>query len=177
MKRLEECRLPEGVIMNWKYHIPHVWDDERSPWEDFYLLPCDPNYSGESIWLTINVLGDGSEKGCFRGKEFERFVALMEGKEYISYGEANMAVRGMAFTKEEFLKWVKVWLTDKGFEVDELTEAPIEDFAGTNQHACVVAECRAMKAELDSLGPSKRYKRLVRLESLGCLRDPKREKL
>lgn len=116
----------------------------------------------ESIRLTINVLGDGSEMGCFRGKEFELFSGLMEGKEYINYGDANMTVRGTAFTKEEFLKWLKVWLIDKGFYVDELIEAPIEDFAGTNQHACAVAECRAMKAELDALDPSEWNKRVVR---------------
>jgi hypothetical protein len=72
-----------------------------------------------------------------------------------------MTVRGTAFTKSEFLKWVRVWLEENDFEVDELLEAPLEDFEGTNQHARMVAGLRSTVEELESLEPSELDKRLV----------------
>jgi hypothetical protein len=155
--------------MNWKYHIPHMWDDDRQVWEDFYLLPCHPNYSGESFWLTILALGDGSERFLIRGETFERKLKELEGKAYIING-TDMVVRGMGFSKVEFLKWVKVWLEENGFDVEELVEAPLEDFAGTNQHAREVAKALQMKEELESLDPAEREKRLFPWDSVDFIK-------
>ncbi|MGO9569300.1 MAG: hypothetical protein ACLP5H_17325 [Desulfomonilaceae bacterium] len=156
--------------MKWKYYIPHVWDKPRQSWEDFYLLPCDPSYRGDSIWLTIDALGDGQSRGAmFQGEDFKRLEKELEGRDYIING-TDMVVKGWAFTKHEFLKWVKVWLEENGFDVDELVEAPLEDFEGTNQHARTVATCNSMVDELESLDPSELDKRLVRVD--GEAADP-----
>jgi hypothetical protein len=150
--------------MNWKYFIPHVWDKPRQSWEDFYLLPCDPSYGGDSIWLTIDALGDVNRTtAVLDAEDFERLEKEMEGKDYVIHG-ADMTVRGEAFNKSEFLKWVKVWLEENGFEVDELVEAPFEDFEGTNKHARIVAGLRSTVDEMESLDPSELEKRLVPVE-------------
>ena len=151
--------------MNWKYYIPHAWEEDRQTWEDFYLLPCDPDYSGESIWLTIDALGDGSEGRPIEGEYFEIISKKMEGKDYVING-TDMTVRGIDFSKNEFLKWVRTWLEDNGFEVAELLEAPLEDFEGTNQHASIVGECKAAMEDLKSLDAEELDKRLVSLDNL-----------
>lgn len=150
--------------MKWKYHIPRVWDRNRQSWEDFYLLPCDPSYRGETIWLTIDALGNGKSRGSvLQEGDFKRLEEDLEGRDYIIHG-TDMVVRGWAFTKHEFLRWVRVWLEENGFGVDELVEAPLEDFEGTNQHVRIVAACHSMVDELESLDPSERDKRLVRVD-------------
>lgn len=127
-------------------------------------MPCDPSYRDDSIWLTIDALGDvNSETAVFGVEEFERLGKEMEGRDYVIKG-TDMTVRGRAFTKSEFLRWVKVWLEENGFEVDELVEAPFEDFEGTNQHARIVAGCRSMVDEMESLDPLELEKRLVPVE-------------
>jgi hypothetical protein len=150
--------------MNWKYYIPHVWDKPRQTWEDFYLMPCDPSYRGDSIWLTIDALGEAnSTSAAFDVEDFERLEEDMAGRDYLIKG-TDMTVRGTAFTKSEFLKWVRVWVEENDFEVDELVEAPLEDFEDTNQHARTVAGLRSTVEELESLDPSELDKRLVPVE-------------
>ncbi len=43
--------------MKWKYFIPHTWDSptSRQTWAEVWLLPDDPNYRGDSVWLTIDA--------------------------------------------------------------------------------------------------------------------------
>ena len=41
-----------------------------------------------------------------------------------------MIARTESFDKPEFLQWVRVWIEATGLQVDELIEAPIEDFLG-----------------------------------------------
>lgn len=150
--------------MKWKYYIPHAWDEPRESWEDFYLLPCDPSYRGDSIWLTIDALDDvNGTTAVLDTEDFHRLEKEMEGKDYVVHG-TDMIVRGEAFTKREFLKWVKVWLEENGFEVDELVEAPFEDFEGTNQHARTVAGLRSIEEELESLDAAELDERLLPLE-------------
>jgi hypothetical protein len=126
--------------MNWKYYIPHVWDAPRTVWGDVWLLPCDPNYKGESIWLTVDALGDvsepthGSERAEFQKQALER---LGQSDYWIEAGD--MIVRAKDFSKEELLEWVKTWLTATGFKVTALVEAPMEEFAETNQQARIIS--------------------------------------
>ena len=158
---LTEAVNDKGFAMKWKYYIPHGWHKERYAWEDFYLLPSDPSYRSDSIWLTIDALGDGpGTAAMYQEEDFKHLEKELEGRDYVIKG-TDMTVRGRAFTKSEFLKWVKVWLEDNGFEVDELVEAPLDDFEGTNQHVRIVAGCRSMAEELESLDPSELDKRLV----------------
>ena len=146
--------------MNWKYYIPHGWDEQRYAWEDFWLRPCDPNFSGRNIILTIDALGNGREPLLFALEDFEKRLELLGDKEYV-INARDMIVRGIAFTKEEFLKWVRVWLEDSGYEVDELVEAPFEDFPVTSQHASIVGQCKVMEEELDAIDPAEFEKRTI----------------
>jgi DNA-binding transcriptional regulator YiaG len=135
--------------MKWKYYIPHVWDDERYSWEDFWLRPCDPDFSGKNIILTIETLGDGSWRDWLRREDYEDRLRQIQDKEYDISGD-DMIVRGVAFSKEEFLKWVKIWLSDNDFDVDELVEAPFEDFKTTLRSPTVTGECNLIPEELES---------------------------
>jgi len=114
-------------MMKWKYYIPHRWDDERYPWEDFWLRPCDPNFVGKNIILTIEALGDTSWVPLSERDEYEHRLRQIGDEEYFISG-TDVIVRGVAFSKEEFLEWVKKWLSDNDFDVDESVEAPFEDF-------------------------------------------------
>jgi hypothetical protein len=125
--------------MNWKYHIPHVWNTTRTVWEDVYLLPDLPDHESESIWLTIDALGDAADPahGSDR-EEFQREALEKLGDKEDWVGGADMIIRARDFSKEELLQWVKVWLRESGFPVASLEEAPFSDFAGTNQHANIL---------------------------------------
>lgn len=95
--------------MNWKYHIPHVWDSPRVVWEDIWLLPDDPNYEGESIWLTVDALGDtASPTQDPKRAEFQKEALKKLGDRQYWIDSANMIVRAKDFTKAELLRWVKV---------------------------------------------------------------------
>ncbi|GAC1463068.1 MAG: hypothetical protein NVS2B14_10990 [Chamaesiphon sp.] len=125
--------------MNWKYHIPHLWNAPREVWEDVYLLPDNPNYQEESIWLTIDALGDVSEPthGSERA-EFQEFAFSKLGDKSFWINGSDMIVRARDFNKEKLLDWVKVWLRETGFPVSELIETSFDEFASTNDHAMTV---------------------------------------
>jgi hypothetical protein len=122
--------------MNWKYHIPHVWDTPRAVWEDVYLRPDVPDSDEQSVWLTIDALGDASDPnhGSDRAEFQKEALAKLGENAYWTDG-ADMIVRVRDFSKEEFLSWVKVWLEHNGLPVTDLVEAPFTEFAGTNPHA------------------------------------------
>jgi hypothetical protein len=44
--------------MKWLYRAAHVWDGDRTEWEDIYLRPDDPSHRGDSIWLTVDAIGE-----------------------------------------------------------------------------------------------------------------------
>ncbi len=52
--------------------------------------------------------------------------------------DAEMYVSGEGFTQEELCGWVKIWLEQTGFEVDELLPGVREDFADRCEHARIV---------------------------------------
>src|SRR5690349_987394 len=80
MRRLSSSHPKSGDRkanpMKWKYHIPHKWESAeiRHVWEDVWLMPADPEYSGKSLWITVDALGDadnpehGSERAAFQVK-------------------------------------------------------------------------------------------------------------
>jgi hypothetical protein len=172
-------------IMRWLYYIPHSWEDpdgnpkKKTTWEDVYLMPDDPECK-KSIWLTVDGYqaedigfpsGFIDEKTWFDEGEFEIF---QEQGYLIRSSHCDIIVFTPEFTKEELLNWAKLFLEEEGHVVTELEEATFERFAGTNQHACTVAECAGMVEELESLDPSEREKRLVPLDSLDLLGDSKK---
>jgi hypothetical protein len=126
--------------MRWKYHMPHQWLTPRTVWEDVYLLPDHPDYSGESFWLTVDALGDasdpthGSERAAFQKEALEKM-----GDADFWIDGADMIVRARDFTKAELLDWVKIWLEQQGLPVAELVEAPLPDFAESNEHVKLIS--------------------------------------
>jgi len=123
--------------MNWRYYIPHDWPESgRTTWEDIFILPDDPSYSGEALWLTINCLGEPpGENSGVEPSEWAEAAAMLGDAPYRVSDEADgpgidMIVRGVDFSEGEFLEWVKEWLRVKGIAVSELVPAPLEDFAG-----------------------------------------------
>jgi hypothetical protein len=125
--------------MKWKYYIPHQWTQPRTVWEDIWLLPANPGYAGQSIWLTIDALGDMIHPESDRAEFQEKALAKLGDKDFWIEA-ADMIVRAEDFDKEEFLGWVHIWLKETGFEVAELIECPITDFTGTNNHAITIED-------------------------------------
>jgi hypothetical protein len=134
--------------MKWLYFIPHVWDgpDARATWEDVYLKPLGPDYRGESLWLTVDALGDETivEHGADR-QEFREEALRKLGSMDHWIGDGDMIVRAVDFTRDELLGWVKIWLEHHEFAVTELVEGSRAAFAGTNDHA------RAIEAAMDRM--------------------------
>ncbi|MGD9244302.1 MAG: hypothetical protein PVH36_05175 [Desulfobacterales bacterium] len=131
--------------MKWKYHIPHVWERERQVWEDIYLMPLDKNWKEGSIHLTIDALGniENPEHGDEREEFQKEFKEKLEEENYYISG-ADMIVNSEDFNKKELIDWVIVWLKEQNLPVSELIEAPIEDFAETNEHAKMVSELKKL---------------------------------
>jgi hypothetical protein len=126
--------------MNWKYHIPHVFElGQRKPWAEVWLLPQDPRFSVRSICLTVDAFGDasdpthGSDRLAFQE---EALVKLGNDPYWISGRDMIVRVRDLG--REDFLDWVKVWLQkiDPGF--GELTPGSFEDFSGTSGDAKLI---------------------------------------
>jgi hypothetical protein len=135
------CVRPGKQSMNWKYYIPHVWDTPRTVWEDIYLLPDVPDPEPQSIWLTIDALGDAADlaHGSERA-EFQRIALARLGDREFWIDGAEMIVRARDFSQEELLGWARVWLTEQGLPVAELVETPVAAFAGTNGRAALLGD-------------------------------------
>jgi hypothetical protein len=146
--------------VNWKYHIPHIWDPptRRMGWAEVWLLPDDPEYRGESVWLTIDALSGGPDFGVEPG-EFRRQALEKIGERPFwirPRGDANarleagadcdMLVRAEDFDREEFLKWVELWLRETGLACSGLIEAPYDDFAGSNKQARAIDKIKQSEA-------------------------------
>ena len=124
--------------MRWKYFIPHIWHEERAPWEDVLLLPDDENYNGEALWLTITAIGPAPSPGVygyeFLKKEYEENIQQL-GVNSTHIDNGDMLVKAVDFTKAEMMDFVLEWFKYKNLEIDELVEVPIEEFAGRSSHA------------------------------------------
>lgn len=91
--------------MRWKYHIPHVWKspEDRTVWEDVYLMPEDGSMKGKSIWFTLNALTVGA---AGLGNDFpdtaeeirEFNLRLLGDKDYFI---TLMIEKGVDLTKED----------------------------------------------------------------------------
>jgi ankyrin repeat protein len=91
--------------VRWKYHIPHVWKspEDRTVWEDVYLMPEDGSMKGKSIWFTLNALTVGA---AGLGNDFpdtaeeirEFNLRLLGDKDYFI---TLMIEKGVDLTKED----------------------------------------------------------------------------
>ncbi len=128
--------------MNWKYRLIHEWPEgERTIWAELFLLPDDPNYEGEALWVTIDCVGEnhGEDERDIRWyKKAQEKLGNLSYKiitEEDNMGDTNMIIAASDFSKDEFLQWVKTWIRSQGLPVDELIPASLDHFTGRNQHA------------------------------------------
>lgn len=126
--------------MNWKYHIPHVWEPgKRIPWTEVWLLPQDLRFSARSICLTVDALGDASDPthGSDRLAFQKEALGKMDNDPYWISG-GDMIVRVRDFGRDDFLGWVRIWLQkmDPGFGA--LTPGSFEEFSGTSRDAKLI---------------------------------------
>jgi hypothetical protein len=131
--------------MKWKYYIPHVWDspEDRTIWEDVYLMPEDGSSIGKSYWFTLNAIGsppaglpDGDEWFEPLDKTRERNLRHLGDREYLITDVFDMLIRAEDFDQHELLEWARVFIRDQfGDTEPEFVLARFEDFGGTNNHA------------------------------------------
>ncbi len=135
--------------MKWFYYIPHVWEssEDRHVWEDVYLLPENSPEGMESVWFTIDALGDvnnplhGSDRD-----EFQQQLLARLGTDRWYIAGTDMVVRAVDFNRHELLDYVRIWLEASGLPCSELTKSTFGRFENTNPHAVTVLSLRgAMK--------------------------------
>lgn len=137
-------------MSDWKYCLPHIWDRPREVWEDVYLLPDDPAYTGPGLHLTIDAFGNvlepshGSDRAAFQ----EEALAKLAGAPYRIDGD-EMLLRQEDFSRDELVGWIRVWLEHHGFSVGRLREVGAPEFEGRVAHASFVAALKAQYGTTD----------------------------
>jgi hypothetical protein len=156
--------------MRWKYSIPHSWSspEERTTWEDVWLLPMDTGSEAEkvSLWFTLDAaLAEEPEELTAFFAEIEEALTEAgeldgseeeEDPEWLPFGDGeyrvrtnlNMEIKAEDFDMPELLYWVRVFLAAYvGDPYPVLEEGSYEDFEGTNQHSRIFAELERMIVE------------------------------
>jgi len=139
--------------VKWKYYIPHVWDspEQRTKWEDVWLLPEDGSDDGDSYWFTLHALMSGAagiegeypqdpdDPLCgFGGSQLvrEMNLRLLGDRDYFITPTLDMVARVDDFDLHELLEWTKLFIKDHfGDPAPSLVEGSYEDFAATNKQA------------------------------------------
>lgn len=121
--------------MRWKCFVTTVWErNERRTWEDIWLLPDIEDYSGESVWLTVESLSSVAE---FWSGDSD--LPLIEAKNSFVDGE-DIIVGVKDFDRKDILSWSRVWLAESGYTVTELIEGSRKEFQNTNREARAVTQ-------------------------------------
>jgi hypothetical protein len=151
--------------MRWKYYIPHRWDspEERTTWEDIYLMLEDSAAVHGSLWLTVDSGMTDRDVEEAAGEWSERLgesdQAHLMGRwlkvddcEFIITPDLDMWIRQEDFNLHELLEWARLFL--RGFMGDRepvLVEGTFEEFEESNQHARNIGAIgRALTAELEA---------------------------
>ena len=118
--------------MKWKYFIAHVWHEERTTWEDIYLMPEDIAPK-QALWLSVNsriFLGQPDSKSEKLNEWTRNILSKLEHQSYVMDTEIDgeMYINLPDFNQSELLEYSKVYLNDLGFEVSELIEGSYEEF-------------------------------------------------
>jgi hypothetical protein len=109
--------------MIWRYYTPHLWEEGRQVWEDVYLLPDDPAYTEDAIWLTIDSLG------FYQDEARREAEAKLGGASYRIEG-TDMIVATEDFSQSQLLEWVRIWIEHHNMPVTELMVGEYEAFRG-----------------------------------------------
>jgi len=144
--------------MKWKYHIPHAWDppSQRMGWADVWLLPEDPTYDGESVWLTIDALSGGADDmnpGEFRHEALlklgDRDFWIRTGDESSTVKDCDMIVRAEDFDQTEFLSWVQKWIEAQGWPFSGLVAGGFKEYENSNGMARTVKAIKDRQSRSD----------------------------
>jgi len=127
----------------WKYRIPHVWEspEERTVWEDVYLMLGDGSMEGKSVWFTLNALSAapaGLETNLPDTPEGVRELNLrmLRDEDFYLTSTADMVARIEDFNRKELLDWTARFITARfGDTNPTLVEGTEEEFACSNPHA------------------------------------------
>ena len=146
--------------MEWKYFIPHEWKspEQRTQWEDVWLLPEDGSNEGKSYWFTLNALTYGAagiadeyqyepdDPLCgFAGSPMvrEKNLQLLGDREYFTTPLCDMVARIDDFNMYELLEWTTLFIRVQfGDPEPELIPGSYDEFAGSNQHADEIGRIR-----------------------------------
>jgi len=134
--------------MKWKYNIPHYWEspEDRTLWEDVYLMPEDGSSNGKSYWFTLDALGSPAG-GLPNGEEVfepadvvrERNLGFLGDREYLITETFYMLIRAENFNQKELLEWAKVLIRDQFGDAEPiLVEGSFAEFSDTNNHAAEI---------------------------------------
>ena len=123
--------------MDWKYHIPHEWEADRTTWEDIWLKPSIHAVPGHSYWLTLDTAVDDERK--YEGR-FNNVAYLISGD--------NIYINAKDFSKEDLLEFARFWLMEQGFGEVCLVEGCYEEFRGSNQHFEMLEGARSALKEI-----------------------------
>ena len=134
--------------MKWKYYIPHYWEspEDRTTWEDVYLIPEDGGIDDESIWFTLDAIGsppaglpDGDEWFEPRDKTRERNLRYLGDRDYLITNAPDMLIRAEDFNQRDLIEWTKVFIQDQFGDPDPvLIEGGVDDFSRTNKHSAEI---------------------------------------
>lgn len=134
--------------MKWKYWIPHYWEspEDRTIWEDVYLMREGVTSDGKSIWFTLDAISsppaglpDGDQWFEDPKKVRERNLRYLGGRDYLITDAPDMLIGAEDFNQRELLEWTKVFIRDHLGDPDPvLIEGSFDDFSGTNKHASEV---------------------------------------
>lgn len=139
--------------MRWRYFIPHRWTspENRTRWEDVWLLPEDGGEGGKSYWFTLNALTFGAAGvdeeypvdpddplSIFGGGHLvrEMNLRLLGDRDHFVTRTLDMVARVDDFNLRELLEWTTIFIREHfGDPAPELIEGRREDFDGSNAQA------------------------------------------
>jgi hypothetical protein len=124
----------------WYYYIPHRWDNQRKVWEDIYLLPDFKDWSGESLWMTIDAALFKTTNEYEEHIVCKRCELLGDNEFYVDQERLDVVVYAEDFDLPELLEWVRKVMNSLGLGPVELIEGPAAMFAGTNLHSQMIGE-------------------------------------
>jgi len=124
--------------MRWLYYIPHLWPHaQRMFWADVMIIPDDPNYGGQSLWITVDAISNAENFGDEEWRDWhrERVEHMGDADFYMDAEKMDLAVRATDMNEAECLDWIARWMSSAGFRFTGFSKATLDEFAGRSQMA------------------------------------------